>query len=241
MVDLPGLLPDLGKVFFDHRVLFQILTNEHQRKTDQQQPAGDPDGSAAEPDAALAANAGAQSKQQNDAKIAQHPVFGLGVAGAAPDTQGLHAAAQVADAHGAGKGVAVHLAERLHLHGAGKGDDGVGQQVLLLRQKAHKEQQQHLAQHHQLPPVEPLHVPEVLLHLFGGQHAQRKGAQGHQIMQHPLPVSVHQVGTEQHDVAGLRVGKYLAAEQVGVGVLQAAGQGQEYGCKKRFGHLSAMF
>ena len=104
-----------------------------------------------------------------------------------------------------------------------------------------KEQQQHLAQHHQLPPVEPLHVPEVLLHLFGGQYAQRKGAQGHQIMQHPLPVPVHQVGTEQHDVAGLRVGKYLAAEQVGVGVLQAAGQGQEYGCKKRFGHLSAMF
>ena len=224
MVDLPRFLPDLGQVFFDDRVLFQIFPDEHQRKADQQKAAADPDGPAAQQRSAPAADAGPDGKQQDDAKVPQHPVPGLRFVGLAPDAQRLHAAAQVTDAHGAGKGVAVHLAESLHLHGAGKRDDGVGQQVLLLRQKAHEEQQQPFAQHHQLPPVERAHLPEALPHFFSGEHPQRKGAQRHQIMQHPLPVAIHQVGAEQHDIAGLCVGKHFAPEQVGIGVLQAAGQ-----------------
>ena len=34
-------------------------------------------------------------------------------------------------------------------------------------------------------------------------------------MQHPLPVAIHQVGAEQHDIAGLGVGKHFAPEQIG--------------------------
>ena len=54
-VDLPGLLPDGGQIFFDDRVLFQFLPDEHQRKADQQKAAGEPDGSAAQLRRALAA------------------------------------------------------------------------------------------------------------------------------------------------------------------------------------------
>ena len=139
--------------------------------------------------------------------------------GVAPDAKGLHAAAQVTDTHGTGKGVAVHLAESLHLHGAGKRNDGVGQQVLRLRQKAHREQQQHLAQHHQLPPVQPLQCLKVLPQFFRSQHPQRKGTQRHQIVQHLVPLAIHDIGAQQHDIAGLGIGKHLAPEQIGVGIL----------------------
>ena len=44
-------------------------------------------------------------------------------------TQGFHAAADVTDTHGAGKGKAVDLAECLYLHGAGKGNHGIGNQI----------------------------------------------------------------------------------------------------------------
>ena len=160
--------------------------------------------------------------------------------GLAPDAESLHAAAQVADAHGTGKGVAVHLAEGLHLHGAGEGNNGVGQQILRLRQKAHRKQQQHLAQHHQLPPVQPLHCLKALPHFFRSQHPQRKGAQRHQIVQHLVPLTIHDIGAQQHDIAGLGIGKHLAPEQIGVGVLQAAGQRKEHRRKKRLGHLPVM-
>ena len=160
--------------------------------------------------------------------------------GVAPDAKGLHAAAQVADAHGTGKGVAVHLAESLHLHGAGKRNDGVGQQVQRLGQKAHRKQQQHLAQHHQLPPVQPLHRLKVLPHFFRSQHPQRKGAQRHQIVQYLIPPAIHDIGAQQHDIAGLGIGKHLAPEQIGVGILQAAGQRKEHRRKKGLGHLPVM-
>ena len=59
-------------------------------------------------------------------------------------------------------------------------------------------------------------------------------------MEHPVPLTVHQVGTQQHDVAGLGVGKNLTPEQVGIGILQSAGQGQEHSREKGLGHLSVM-
>ena len=54
----------------------------------------------------------------------------------------LGAAAHVADAHGACVGVAAHLSEGLHLHGAHKGNDGVGESINRLRQKADGEKQE---------------------------------------------------------------------------------------------------
>ena len=154
-----------------------------------------------------------------------------------PAAQRIHAAAQVADAHGAGKGVAVHLAEGLHLHRAGKRDQRVGHQIPLLREEADHEQHHDLAQHHQLPPVEPLHLLEFLAQQFRREHAQRKEAQRHQIVQHRTPVALDQLHAAQHDVAGLCIGKHLAAIQIGINVLQAAGDRQEHGGAERFGHL----
>ena len=66
----------------------------------------------------------------------------LSILGSAARHEGFHAAAEVADAHGAGKGIAVHLTECLNLHGAGKGNQGVCQHVQGLRQQSHRQQQQ---------------------------------------------------------------------------------------------------
>ena len=54
---------------------------------------------------------------------------------------------------------------------------------------------------------------------LGRRHAQCKGEQRYQIVQHPRKIPVKGGLTHQHDVAGLSVGKYLAAANVGVGVL----------------------
>ena len=62
MVNLPRFLPDLGQVFFDDGVLFQIFPDEHQRKADQQKAAADPDGPAAQQRSAPAADAGPDGK-----------------------------------------------------------------------------------------------------------------------------------------------------------------------------------
>ena len=136
---------------------------------------------------------------------------GFGAAAHQPCAEGVHAAAQIADAHGAGEGIAVHLAEGLYLHGAGEGNEGVGQQIQLLRQKAHDEEQQDLEQHHQLTPVEPLHPLELEADELGHKNAQRKGAQRHQVAQCLAPLARKQLDGHQHDVAGLGVGEDLAA------------------------------
>ena len=116
--------------------------------------------------------------------------------GLAPDAECFHTAAQVTNAHGAGKCIAVHLAEGLYLHGAGEGDEGVGQQIQLLRQKAHDEEHQDLEQHHQLTPVEPLHPLELEADELSHKNA---------------PLARKQLDGHQHDVAGLGVGEDLAA------------------------------
>ncbi len=80
-------------------------------------------------------------------------IDGLGVVGQPVGTQGLHAAAQVTDSHGAGKSVAVDLAECLYLHGAGEGNHGIRQEVPLVRQKAYQKQKKNLNDQNQLAPV----------------------------------------------------------------------------------------
>ena len=84
-----------------------------------------------------------------------------------------------------------------------------------------------------------VHLPEALPHFFGAVSA----AQRHAVPDNAksaLPVAIHQVGAEQHDIAGLGVGKHFAPEQIGIGVLQAAGQRKEHGGEKGFGHLPVM-
>ena len=54
-------------------------------------------------------------------------------------------------------------------------------------------------------------VLEFLAQQFRREHAQRKEAQRHQIVQHRTPVALDQLHAAQHDVAGLCIGKHLAA------------------------------
>ena len=105
-----------------------------------------------------------------------------------PRHQGIHAAAQVADAHGAGKGIAVHLAESLYLHGAGKGDQGVGGQVEGVGKESHQEEQQDFHQQHQLPPVQAAVLFKEDADQFGGGHARGEGQHRHQVVEEAGPV-----------------------------------------------------
>ena len=122
--------------------LLDVLFQEHQAEADEEQQAGKPDGPAAHGGQCKAAKAGTQREQEDDGEVVKRLAEGFGAAAHQPCAEGIHAAAQIADAHGAGEGIAVHLAEGLYLHGAGEGDEGVGQQIQLLRQKAHDEEQQ---------------------------------------------------------------------------------------------------
>ena len=84
----------------------------------------------------------------------------LPVTGVEIDAQGLRSAAHVADAHGAGVGVAPDFMEGLDLHGADKGDQGVGQGLHGRREEAHPEQQDDLAEEDDLPPKDKGVMPQ---------------------------------------------------------------------------------
>ena len=76
--------------------------------------------------------------------------------------------------------------------------------------------------------MEPLQILQLLVHQLCREHAQRKEAQGHKIMQHTPPLPGKGMDSHQHDVAGLGVGKHLAAPDVGVGILQPARKRKEH-------------
>ena len=67
-------------------------------------------------------------------------------------TQRFHAASDVADAHGTGKGKAVHLPEGLDLHGTGKRNQSIGNQIELIRKETDQKQQQNFQNQNQLTP-----------------------------------------------------------------------------------------
>ena len=94
---------------------------------------------------------------------------------------------------------------------------------------------------HQLTPVEPLHLLQLEADELGSEDAQRKGAQGNQIPQGLAPLACKGMDRHQHDVAGLGVGKDLAAEEISINVLQTARYGEKKGGDEGFGHLSVMF
>ena len=59
-------------------------------------------------------------------------------------------------------------------------------------------------------------------------------------MHRPPPIAIHEVCAQQHDVTGLGVGEHFAPEQIGIGILQAAGQRKEHGGEEGLGHLPVM-
>ena len=136
MCNFPGFLMKVMQVilyglffFADFRMLFKLLLDEHQQEAYEQQQAGDPYGTKSKECDEAAAKPGTEGEQEDDTEIMGSLIQGFFVMGLAICTQGFHAAADVTDTHGAGKGKAVDLAERLYLHGAGKGNHGIGNQI----------------------------------------------------------------------------------------------------------------
>lgn len=168
-----------------------------------------------------AAQRGTCKKQKNHAEIALCLAHGFGVAAYRIAEQRFHTGAQITNAHGAGKAIAVHLAKRLHLHGAGKADKTVCQRVDGFGHKAHRKQDQYLRQQHPLPPVKPA-FPQA--HPLGGGNACRKKCKRHQIAENALRLTVDHGLRQQHNVAGLCVGKHVPPQNIGVGILQPAGK-----------------
>ena len=96
---------------------------------------------------------------------------------------------------------------------------GVGQQVQLLREKSHAEQEQDLCQNDHLPPVQGFQALEVFPEQFRRQNAGSESDQRDQVMKRFEKISGKQVLAQQHDVARLGIGVNLAAEKVGICVL----------------------
>ena len=147
----------------------------------------------------------------------------------------LGAAAEVADAHRRGEGAAVQLAEGLDLHAAGERGQAVGHKVEVRAHRGHDQEQGCLDQQHVLAPVHarrPVELGEV-----GECAAAGKGDHGAEVVGDRVPIARGDVHAEQKEVAGLCVGKDPVAAQVGVGVHEAAGQGEDEGELQGFGCL----
>ena len=72
------------------------------------------------------------------------------------------------------------------------------------------------------------------------RHTQRKGQHRDKIVGEPGKIALEQALAHQDDVAGLGIGKHLAAPDVGVGILQPARCGQKHDRAERLGHLAAV-
>ena len=151
--------------------------------------------------------------------------------------QRLGRAAEIADAHRAGIGVAVDLVERVHLHGADEGDQGVGQRVDAVRQEADDEKKRDLLDQDQLPPVQLPEIAEAHVDELRRHRAEHEGQERDRIPEAHGPVAPQQRRAQKHDVARLRVGKDLPAADIGIGVLKAARERDEHGRLERVGHL----
>ena len=121
----------------------------------------------------------------------------------------------------------MNFSERLHLKAAGQGDETVGQQIGLLRQKGHQSQQQNLRQHPQLPPVNPVGaVAEPLANQKGHQNPQAKGQHGKGVLHRHPPLPLGQGHAAQQDISCLGVGKDLPSKEIGISVHQPSRQCQ---------------
>ena len=189
--------------------LLNVLFQEHQAEADEEQQAGKPDGPAAHGGQCKAAEAGTQREQEDDGEVVKRLAEGFGAAAHQPCAEGIHAAAQIADAHGAGIGMAAHLVEGLHLHGADKGNQSVGQGLGHRRQKTNDKKQQDLAQQNDLPPVDPLIAFQPDVDALCKRRADQKGDDRYQVFDHGEPFTLEQGGAEQHNIAGLGMDIFL--------------------------------
>ena len=139
--------------------------------------------------------------------------------------QRFHTASDVADAHGTGKGKAVDLAECLYLHGAGKGNHGIGNQIELIRKETDQKQQQNFQNQNQLAPVNAFCLLILLTNQLGSSNSESKENNRDKIVQRGAEISCKNMLAEQNDIAGLSVGEYLPTGNIGISILQTAGHG----------------
>ena len=85
--------------------------------------------------------------------------------------------------------------------------------------------------------MQPLTGLEVEVDLLRQKNTRYKGQNRNGIADGAFPVQHGEVLPHQYDVARLRVGKDLAAAQIGVRILKAAGEGQQRTYQKGIGHL----
>ena len=139
--------------------------------------------------------------------------------------QRFHTAADVTDTHGAGKGKAVDLAECLYLHGAGKGNHGIGNQIELIRKETDQKQQQNFQNQNQLAPVNAFCLLILLTNQLGSSNSEGKENNRDEIVQRGAKIACKNMLAEQNDIAGLSVGEYLPTGNIGISILQTAGHG----------------
>lgn len=206
-------------------MLFKLLLDEHQQEAYKQQQAGDPYGTKSKECDEAAAKPGTEGEQEDDTEIMGSLIQGFFVMGLAICTQGLHAASDVADAHGTGKGKAVHLPEGLNLHGAGKRNQSIGNQIELIRKKTDQKQQQNFQNQNQLAPVNAFCLLILLTNQLGSSNSEGKENNRDEIVQRGAKIACKNMLAEQNDIAGLGVGEYLSAGNISIGILQTAGHG----------------
>ena len=86
----------------------------------------------------------------------------------------FHTASYISDTHRTGKCVAVNFAERLNLHGTGKRDQRVGDQIEASRDKTNRKKQCYFNDQYDLSPVDDLEILKGLSDKCGSCNTERK-------------------------------------------------------------------
>lgn len=212
--------------------MFHIDLDEHEQQTDAQQRTADPDALQPQPGSHGSAYAGAQAEEEEHQAVVFQPHQLFRIMGVLIMHQGFHCPSGVGDAHGGIEHLASELAETLDLHGAAEGNDGVGNDVF--RDKRHNRQQNDFTEQNPLPPVNLFKLLQMIPGLCSGIDTGAEKQHRNQVMEKLSKITVKEAAGQKHQVACLGIGKHLAPDKIGIGILKAAGQRQKSNGPERF-------